>query len=89
MSDKIIIPCDFRHPHGTYCSDEDLCEKGQVLIYGEMGGRPPETITCPKCNGLGKIEVARSEIESQISDLIDERDVINSEIKRFRRHLKE
>lgn len=75
----ITIPCDYSPPDGRQC------EKGQVLIYGEMGGRPPETITCPKCNGAGKIEVEQSVIEEQIAELVEEREEINRELYRLRR----
>jgi hypothetical protein len=77
----ITIPCDYHHPEGTGC------EEGRVLIYGEMGGRPPQTIDCPKCKGAGKIEVEESVIEAQIADLVEERQEINQELYRLRRLL--
>jgi hypothetical protein len=76
----ITIPCDYSPPEGG-----KTCEEGTVLIYGEMGGRPPETIICPKCKGAGKIEVEQSVIEAQIADLVEEREEINQELYRLRR----
>lgn len=77
----ITIPCDYRHPQGTYCKD------GQVLIYGEMGGRLPETIVCPKCQGENYIQTERSKIEEMIKDLEEERDEISEEIARLKSYL--
>jgi len=76
----ITIPCDYIPPEGGR-----QCEEGQVLIYGEMGGPLPRTITCPKCGGAGKIEVEQSVIEAQIADLVEEREEINQELYRLRR----
>jgi len=76
----IMIPCDYSPPEGG-----TICEKGQVVIYGEMGGRPPQTIICPKCNGVGKIEIEESVIENKIADLVAEREEINQELYRLRR----
>jgi len=78
----ITIPCDYRHEQG------EACKKGNVLIYGEMGGRPPETIVCPKCKGLGTIEVPKSEIMIEISDRQDEILWIKDEIIRLEKLLK-
>ena len=64
------------------------CENGKVLIYGEMGGRPPEIITCPQCNGVGKIQVSREYVQEQIDDLVDEREEINERIKTLQSYLK-
>jgi hypothetical protein len=77
----ITIPCDYKHPEGKQC------EQGVVLIYGEMGGQPPQTITCPQCKGAGKIEVEESVIQEKINDLVDERKEINKELYRLRRLL--
>lgn len=44
------IPCDYSQYNSRQCED------GKVLIYGEMGGPPPEIITCPKCNGTGTLQ---------------------------------
>ena len=57
----IKIKCDFVHPEGT------ACDEGRVLIYGEMGGRLPQRIQCPKCKGEGVVYVEPSVIQEKIN----------------------
>lgn len=75
------IPCDY-HQY-----DSRPCENGKVLIYGEMGGRLPETIVCPKCNGIGTIEVPESFILQKIAELTEDRDEIDKEIEDWKAYL--
>jgi transcription initiation factor IIE alpha subunit len=76
------IPCDYvPSKPGRQCKD------GKLLIYGEMGGPPPETITCPKCGGDGTIEVPESDILQKIAELTDERDEIDKEIEEWKAYL--
>lgn len=49
----LTIPCDYSQHNSRQC------EKGQVLIYGDMPV-PPQIITCPKCHGTGEIQVEES-----------------------------
>ena len=77
----IEIPCDYNHPQGG------PCEEGQVLIYGEMGGRPPETITCPRCGGTGKTKVSVATIRTQIKEMDEEREELVRQIFRLRQLL--
>ncbi len=78
----ITIPCDYTPPEGGR-----TCDKGEVLIYGEMGGPLPRTITCPKCHGTGEIKVARSVIVDRINELVDELFEINDEIRELKKLL--
>lgn len=80
-SDMKTIPCEY------YRHDTAGCDKGKLLIYGEMGGRPPEIITCPACGGTGTIEVEESFILQKIADLTEERDEIDSEIEEWKVYL--
>lgn len=75
------IPCDYSQ------YDSPGCDKGKLLIYGEMGGRPPEIITCPACGGTGTIEVEESSILQKIADLTEERDEIDNEIEELKAYL--
>jgi len=77
----ITIPCEYHHPEGT------VCENGHVLIYGEHGGRLPETIVCPNCQGERFVQVEKSEIEERIKDLEEERDMVSEEISRLKSYL--
>lgn len=75
------IPCDYHEP-GTAG-----CDKGTVLTYGDMP-TPPSWDQCPKCKGVGTIQVPEAFIEEKINHLIDLRNSINSEIRQFRLYLK-
>ena len=78
---SIKIPCEYHHPEGREC------EEGKVLIFGEMGGRPPETITCPQCHGAGMVEVERQVIVDELEESLEELEELNDKIERLKRYL--
>lgn len=75
------ILCDYSQYNSRQCED------GKVLIYGEMGGPPPEIITCPKCNGTGTLQVPESFILQKIAELTEERDAIDEEVEEWKAYL--
>jgi hypothetical protein len=71
----VKIPCKHSQPGSA------ICNGGKLLIYGEMGYRPPEWITCPKCNGSGTVVFTVKELNEAV-DLIDEEIAILKEERR-------
>jgi hypothetical protein len=63
--ESVKIPCQHSQPGSA------ICNGGKLLIYGEMGYRLPEWITCPKCNGSGTVIFTVKELNEAV-DLIDE-----------------
>lgn len=81
----VKIPCNFNGD--AYTGPGRHIENGTFMIYGDIP-IPPETIVCPKCKGTGFIEVRKSVVEKEIEELIEERNEINMEIRKWRRYLK-
>ena len=77
----IKIKCDYIHPEGT------ACDAGRVLIYGEMGGRLPQRIQCPKCKGEGVVYVETSVIQEKIDELNRYKNHLIKEIKNLDREI--
>ena len=77
----IKIKCDYIHPEGT------ACDEGRVLIYGEMGGRLPQRIQCPKCKGEGVVYVETSVIQEKIDELNRYKNHLIKEIKNLDREI--
>lgn len=79
---SVKIPCEYKQ------SDSAVCHGGKLLIYGEMGYRLPEWITCPKCNGTGFVIVSNKELKEAIKSLDEEIAILKKErrelIKLFR-----
>lgn len=74
---SVKIPCEYKQ------SDSAICKDGTLLIYGEMGYRLPEWITCPKCNGTGFVTVSNKELKEQISLLDEEIQILKDERRKF------
>lgn len=74
---SVTIPCEYSQSGSATCKD------GTLLIYGEMGYRPPEWITCPKCNGTGFVTVSNKELKEAIKSLDEEIQILKDERRKF------
>ena len=79
------IPCDYILE--SFGRGSRQCEGGKVLIYGEMGGPPPEIIVCPQCKGVGTLQVPESFILQKIAELTEDRNEIDEEIEKWKAYL--
>lgn len=69
----IEIDCEYSQ------GNSDVCTNGQLFIYGDFP-TPGHHITCPQCQGKGKIAVPRGYIQRMLEEAVEERDELEEKI---------
>lgn len=69
------IEIDCKYSQGN----SDICSNGQLFIYGDFP-MPGHHITCPQCQGKGKISVPRCYIQRMLEEAVEEREELEEKI---------